>query len=126
VERGESVECKNVNGPECRGKGQLRANIYHLMKSIDCTEAYFKRYLLALVVDFERHCYEDMSGAERVIKQSLNFCSVIAMPLSSLPSSYRAPYQPSLYRKNLVLLESSSEFPQKEKFDRTFSAAFCE
>lgn len=58
--------------PECRGKGQLRANIYHLMKSIDCTEAYFKRYLLALVVDFERHCYEDMSGAESVIKQRLN------------------------------------------------------
>ena len=42
------------------------------MKSIDCTEAYFKRYLNALVVDFEQHCYEEMSGAERVIKQRLN------------------------------------------------------
>lgn len=58
--------------PECHGKGQLRANIYHLIKSIDCTEAYFKRYLNALVVDFEQHCYEEMSGAERVIKQRLN------------------------------------------------------
>ena len=57
--------------PECHGKGQLRADIYHLMKSIDCTEAYFKRYLYALVVDFERHCYEEMSSAEDVIKQQL-------------------------------------------------------
>lgn len=57
--------------PECHGKGKLRANIGHLMKSIDCTEAYFKRYLNALVVDFERHCYEEMSGAEDVIKKHL-------------------------------------------------------
>lgn len=57
--------------PECKGKGKLRANIYHLMKSIDCTEAYFKRYLNALVVDFERHCYEEMSGAEDMIKKRL-------------------------------------------------------
>lgn len=57
--------------PECQGKGQLKANIYHLMKSIDCTEAYFKRYLNALVVKFEQHCYEEMSCAENVIKQYL-------------------------------------------------------
>ncbi|MBN6069426.1 hypothetical protein HYE54_12020 [Aggregatibacter actinomycetemcomitans] len=57
--------------PECKGKGKLRANIYHLMKSTGCTEVYFKRYLNALVVDFERHCYEEMSGAEDVIKKQL-------------------------------------------------------
>lgn len=57
--------------PECNGRGQLKATIYHLMKSIDCTEAYFKRYLNALVVKFEQHCYEEMSGAERVVGQCL-------------------------------------------------------
>ena len=57
--------------PECDGTGKLKATIYHLMKSIDCTEAYFKRYLLSLVVDFERHCYNEMYCAEDVIKQYL-------------------------------------------------------
>lgn len=57
--------------PECDGTGKLKATIYHLMKSIDCTEAYFKRYLLSLVVDFERHCYNEMNCAEDVIKQYL-------------------------------------------------------
>lgn len=57
--------------PECRGKGRLRATIYHLMKSLDCTEAYFKRYLLAAIVDFEQHCYGEMNRAEVVIQEKL-------------------------------------------------------
>lgn len=57
--------------PECNGKGRLMADIYSIMKSLDCTEAHFKRYIHAAVVGFEQHCYHEMSKAENAIKVRL-------------------------------------------------------
>lgn len=57
--------------PECEGKGRLTANIYHIMKSLNCTEVHFKRYIHSAVTDFEQHCYYEMARAESAIKARL-------------------------------------------------------
>ena len=57
--------------PECDGKGRLTADVGHLIKSLGCTEEYFKTHLNALVTQFEQHCYIEMSNAENLIKNRL-------------------------------------------------------
>lgn len=68
---GEIGRVQKKECPECRGKGRLVGDIYGLMRSLDCTEAHFKRYIHAAVVDFEQHCYHEMSKAENAIKVRL-------------------------------------------------------
>lgn len=57
--------------PECEGAGRLRATVAHLVKSLNVSEDVFKRELNAVTVQFEQHCYAEMSNAEQAMKERL-------------------------------------------------------
>lgn len=68
---GEIGRVQKVVCPECHGEGRLKATIAHLVKSLGVSDAVFKRELNAVVVQFEQHCYAEMSNAEQAIKTRL-------------------------------------------------------
>lgn len=68
---GEIGRMQKTPCPECEGTGRLRATLWHLIQSLGVSEDTFKHELNAVVVQFEQHCYTEMSNAEQAMKERL-------------------------------------------------------